>query len=61
MITKAVKDKIKKITAKSSRTSVLALHEKLNDAEDKAQATFDKAMNDVHEARELLNGNSNNE
>jgi len=61
MITKSVKDKIKKITAKSSRTDVLALHEKLNEAEDKAQAAYDKAMNEVHEARNQLNEGSNHE
>jgi len=61
MITKAVKDKIKKITANSSRTDVLALHEKLNEAEDKAQAAYNKAMSEVYEARNQLNEGSNHE
>lgn len=58
---KAIENKINKITNKSSRTDVLALHEKLNDAEDAAQQAYDDAMAKVYAARELLNHNSNAE
>lgn len=58
---KTILGKIKKITSKSPRTDVLALHEKLNDLEDKAQNSYDETMQELHEVRQQLNENSNNE
>lgn len=56
---KALENKIKRITGDSSRTDILALHEKLNAAEDAAQESYNSEMAKIHAARELLNDNSN--
>ena len=56
---KALENKINRITNESKRTDVLSLHEKLNEAEDTAQQKYDTEMAKLHEARQLLDHNSN--
>ena len=56
---KALENKINRITNESKRTDVLSLHEKLNEAEDAAQEKYDTEMVKLHEARQLLDHNSN--
>lgn len=58
---KSLRNKIAKVTNQSKRGDILRLQDQIVDAEMKAEAAHEAAMQEIHDLRTTLDENSNKE